>query len=416
MKSCLRLICTHALFLVLFFVMCIGCVHAPKMNSAEEKSAGFPELTFMLPINIGKEACLGSMVAQPTERCISWTTREVASPLYLKSRQQVIVGGLSGYLQAIDLKNRKTLRSKKLNGNLVAKPAFLAGNLYFALDSGVVQSLQADNFAPLWQQSVDSGVAAPVLIDNDKLIVVTDSASIYAFNLHDGKLLWVTKRPHDKSISLPYFGRPLVMEIKSGLKQGRFAVYGHPSGRVDFIDIENGKIEFDVQVGTSSAPFADVVAAPILFNGMVIAAGYNSGIVAIDPVSRAKLWSIEEKGISRFALAGDQIIAAGPKKVVSVKKENVAWRFDFLRGEPTSLVVNGSLIYFGADEDGFMVLDRISGRPLKYAGSRMGFAGELEWSNEDKLLFATSTAGFLYVMDANFAGVVQRQGYRYGTI
>lgn len=368
-----------------------------------------PELMFMMPMVIDQRACLGSLLATPAERCMPWTQREVAGPLYLRDRQEVIIGGKSGYLQAIQLSSKTTLKTKKLSGNLIAKPIEAGGRLFFGLDSGWIQSVDVSTFADRWQQPLDAGVSASVTVFGDKVIAVSDAASIYAFDADKGTVLWVSRRPWEKNISLPYFGSPLVKEMKIGALQGTFVVYGHPSGRLDFIDLMTGKSEFEIMIGLPSAPFADVVAAPLWLNGVVIAAGFNSGIVAVDPVAKTKLWSVEEKGISRLDSAEDMVVAAGPKKIVGLSGGEQQWRFEFDRGEPTSLVINDGMIYFGADGDGFFTLDRFSGKPLKTAGSRAGFAGELEWSKEDGLLFATSTAGYLYVMSTRFQGIVQRK-------
>jgi len=369
----------------------------------------YPELLFFLPMVVDQQACLGSIIAGAAERCIPWTQREVAGPLYLKSRQEIIIGGKSGYLQAFDLNTRTTARLKKLQGNLIAKALEHEGTLYFGLDSGVVQAVDVATFKPLWQLSLDGGVSAPPVIYKDKLIVASDAASIYALDLQKGTILWVARRPYQRNISLPYFGAPLIFEMREGAAPAHFVVYGHPSGRVDFIDVNTGKIEFNVQIGIADQSFSDVVAAPILFNGAIIAAGFNSGIVAFDPFSKTKLWTIAEKGISRLAVVDKQIIATGPKKVIGLSGQKIRWRFEFDRGEPTSLVINRDLIYFGADGNGFFALNRFSGKPLKYLGSRVGFSGELEWSKEDDLLFATSTAGFLYVMSTRFNGNVQQK-------
>lgn len=369
----------------------------------------YPELMFMLPINVDQHSCLGSILSPAEQRCTSWTQREIAGPLYLKARHEVIIGGRSGFLQAIDIHARTTNRLKKLAGNLIARPLEFEGKLLFGLDSGVIQSVNTDTFRENWQAKVDGGVGAPLARHGNRLIVVTDISSVYAFNVNSGELLWVLRRPFEKGISLPYLSAPLIQEMKIGSTQGTYIVCGHPSGRLDFIDINSGVIEHDLMIGKPRQPFSDVVAGPLWFKDTIIAAGFNNGIVAFDPISKTVIWTVEEKEITRLAIADGQIIAAGPKKIIGLNGKNRLWSFVFDRGEPTSLVINNGLIYFGADENGFFVLDRYSGIPLKYAGSRIGFAGDLEWSEEDGLLFATSTSGYLYVMNSHFNGTVQKR-------
>jgi outer membrane protein assembly factor BamB len=353
------------------------------------------------------------MPASEAERCASWTRRESSGPAFHPGLGVVVTGGSDKHLRALDATSGKTLWTRPTPGAVVAQPVIDAESAFAGTDDARVVRVDVASGRERWVAAVDAEVGEPVVVHEDAVFVVTGADSTYALSKETGEALWVHKHPLPRAITLRGQGRPLPLDVQTFEGLSRRLYVGHASGRLTVLDRTDGRVltELDLSRGDT---FGDLDADPVFHpagGGRVVVASQTRGIVAVDPKSHVETWRNGEAGITRLATGGTTlVIAAGAGKVVALDAATGAnrWRFTFAKGAPTRIVVKGGRVHVGSDRGALYVLDLFSGRPLQYAGSAVGVAGDLAlWQD---MLFYTSTAGRLVALSNAWPGPVFQAG------
>ena len=354
--------------------------------------AGGLDVNWMVPA-LSQGPCIASLVSEPAKSkgCLSWTKNERATPLFDSVRHQVYVGGSDGRLHVFSDSKGILTKTIPLSGNLVSAPVLVENTLCFGTDTGSLVRMDLDTSKPLWELKLDSEVENTPLYSNGVLYVVSGLATLYAVDASKGEVLWQKKRPLPTRIFIGQLSNPVLV--------GNHIVIGHPSGRIDFYDSKTGKTILDVMIADPALDFPDVSSSVTESEGSLIAASFNKGLIALDPVSGNTRWRLLEKEKTQLAVSRTypgMVFAAGNKSVIGVdsREGRVLWRFKFKKGSPTSLISKNGLLCFASDRSALYVLNEKTGQPLQYLGSGLGFSGGLDFSSNT--LFAFSTAGHLY--------------------
>jgi len=364
-------------------------------------------------VEVGPCALSVVMPASEAERCASWTRRESSGPAFHPGLGVIVTGGSDKQLRALDATSGKKLWTRPSPGAVVAQPVIDAESAYAGTDDARVVRVDVASGRERWVAAVDAEVTEPVVVHDDAVFVVTGADSTYALSKETGEALWVHKHPLPRAITLRGQGRPLPLDVQTFEGLSRRLYVGHATGRLTVLDRTDGRVltELDLSRGDT---FGDLDADPVFHpagGGRVIVASQTRGIVAVDPKSHVETWRTGEAGITRLATGGTGlVIAAGAGKVVALDAATGAsrWRFTFEKGAPTRIVVKGGRVHVGSDRGALYILDLFSGRPLQYAGSAVGVAGDLAlWQD---MLFYTSTAGRLVALSSAWPGPVYQAG------
>lgn len=364
-------------------------------------------------VEVGPCALSVVMPASEAERCASWTRREASGPAFHPGLGVVVTGGSDKQLRAFDATSGKKLWTRAAPGAVVSQPTIDDNSLFAGTDDARVVRVDVASGRERWVAAVDAEVGEPVVVHDDAVFVVTGADSTYALSKETGEALWVHKHPLPRAITLRGQGRPLPLDVQTFEGLSRRLYVGHATGRLTVLDRTDGRVltELDLSRGDT---FGDLDADPVFHpagGGRVIVASQTRGVVAVDPKSHVETWRTGETGITRLANGGSRlVIAAGAGKVVALDAATGAsrWRFTFEKGAPTRIVVQGGRVHVGSDRGALYVLDLFSGRPLQYAGSAVGVAGDLAlWQD---MLFYTSTAGRLVALSNAWAGPVFQVG------
>jgi outer membrane protein assembly factor BamB len=351
-----------------------------------------------------------AMPASIQEHCISWTRREASAPAFHRPTGILVIGGGDGLLHGISGLDGRKLYQVSVPGRLVAKPTLAEDAAFFGTTDGHVLRADVTSGRIRWDVAVDAEITEPVTLFGDLVLAVTGLDTVYAFDATSGESRWVHKHPLPSGITLRGQARPLATRVRVGDEtQGRVFV-GHASGRLSVLDPETGRLLDEWTLGAADV-FMDVDADPILHGNTLVAASHASGVFGLDPATGATRWRLEETGIVRLATGGpDLVIAAGAGKVIGIHTGTGAtrWRFTFERGAPTRPVVQGGRVHVASDRGALYVLDLLSGEPLQYFGTGLGFAGDLELHQD--MLFLMSTAGRVYALSNGFRGRLQSKG------
>lgn len=370
-----------------------------------------PNLIFMEPI--GKSGpCLDSLIGEPNEAydCTPWARQDNVTPAVDTARGLVYAGGRGEKLRVFSARTGKLLREFKIHGNLAAKPVFdKAGYLYFGTLKGDLYKFDPFAFKILWEKKLTEEIQSEAHFDDGaQVFFAYGLGGVAAYDLKTGVENW-RYEPSVAPVLAISGSRTLHFRGKNPQSSDSkpVVVLGQADGTLLYLDAKTGESLKIESFGNKDLPFPDITAGPIFSDDLLIFAAFNVGIFAVEPKSGMKLWEYPLTGVSEIAYKNGVLYAGLKKKVVAIdmSRGKLLWEFSLQKGAPTNIVIDQNLLYVASKFGPIYVLNKVSGRPLKSLGSRLGFAGKL--TRGDRTFFAISTPGFLYALSPDFAGQVR---------
>lgn len=327
----------------------------------------------------------------------------VAAPLNFKKRWTADVGVGGGY--------RATLRASPL----------IAGNQAFSMDSDAsVRAHALDDGHMLWhtptrpKHASQHNMGGGISYDSGKIYATTGYNEIMALDAANGKVLW--RQPLDLSPRCaPLVAGPLVavtiladvlltFDAATGTPGWRFSgnagqptdaavgitgapaysdgiiVAGFSTGTLAGIDAKSGTPLWEQSLASgygqaSELDFSDIVAAPVITNGVVYAVNLGDTLMAVDLHSGVKVWTHGAAGINPLACAGEFVfLLDGQQKLYAIHADDglVRWSLQLKAYNNTKsksgpilwagpVLVNGQLVM--ANDHGQMaVVDAVAGK------------------------------------------------------
>ena len=204
---------------------------------------------------------------------------------------------------------------KKLSGGLeVGEGKIIAGTL-----KGEVVAL-ATNGQPAWTISVAGEVIAPVAVSRKVAVVRTSDGRIFGLATESGKRQWVYQRPTPA----------LLLRSEAGvLAIGGDVVAGYPNGKLIALDIEDGKLTWEVTVSlprgaTELERIADIAGLPVVDAGRIYAAAFQGKVACFEIQTRNLLWSRD--------LSSSRSLAVDAKNVLVVDDTGAVHALDKVQG------------------------------------------------------------------------------------
>ena len=139
----------------------------------------------------------------------------------------------------------------------------------------------------LWTTSVAGEVIAPAAVSRKVAVVRTSDGRIFGLATEDGKRLWVFQRATPA----------LLLRSEAGvLAIGQDVVAGYPNGKLIALDIEDGKLTWEVAVtqprgATELERIADVAGLPVVDAGRVCAVAFQGKIACYEIATRNLIWA-----------------------------------------------------------------------------------------------------------------------------
>jgi outer membrane protein assembly factor BamB len=252
-----------------------------------------------------------------------------------------------GSVSVVDLDSGKIASrvetKKKLSGGVsVGDGKVVTGTM-----KGEVIALDEDGGKVAWSTSVAGEVIAPAAISRQIVVVRTSDGRIFGLDAKDGKRKWVFQRQTPA----------LLLRSDAGVvAQGGDVVAGYPNGKLLALDIDDGKLTWEVNVSlprgsTDLERIADVAGLPVIDGGTVCAGAFQGKVACFDIQSRNVLWSRD--------LSTALALARGPKHLYAVDDTGAVqaldkssgasvWKQDKLQYRKlTSPVVAGGFVVVG---------------------------------------------------------------------
>jgi outer membrane protein assembly factor BamB len=171
---------------------------------------------------------------------------------------------------------------KKLSGGLeVGDGKIIAGTM-----KGEVIALD-NSGKEVWTTSVAGEVIAPASVSRKVVVVRTSDGRIFGLSADDGKRKWVFQRAAPS----------LLLRSEAGvLAMGGDVVAGYPNGKLIALDLEDGKLTWEVTVtqprgATELERIADVAGLPVIDAGNVCADAFQGKVACFEIQTRNMVWS-----------------------------------------------------------------------------------------------------------------------------
>jgi outer membrane protein assembly factor BamB len=171
---------------------------------------------------------------------------------------------------------------QRLSGGLTAG----GGKIIAGTPKGEVIALD-ESGKTLWTTTVGGEIIAPAALSPKVVVVRTSDGRIFGLAAADGKRQWVFQRQTPS----------LLLRSEAGvLVQGNDVVAGYPNGKLIALDIEDGKLTWEVTVtlprGTTELErIADVSGLPVIDGNNICAVAFQGKLACFEVSSRNLLWS-----------------------------------------------------------------------------------------------------------------------------
>jgi outer membrane protein assembly factor BamB len=208
-----------------------------------------------------------------------------------------------------------------------------------------------------WTTSVAGEVIAPPSVSRKTAVVRTSDGRIFGLSTEDGKRRWVFQRPTPSLLLRTEAG---VMTLAGDV------VAGYPNGKLIALDLEDGKLTWEVTVSlprgaTELERIADVGGLPLIDGNTVCAAAYQGKLGCFDIQSRTVIWSRDISSARSLASDTKNIYAVddtGAVHALDKKTGASVWTQDKLKYRKlTAPLVLGNRVIVG---DGFGYLHVLS--------------------------------------------------------
>ncbi|MBN1962590.1 MAG: PQQ-binding-like beta-propeller repeat protein [Deltaproteobacteria bacterium] len=254
---------------------------------------------------------------------------------------------------------------------------------------GNVLAVNAANGTLIWKTDVGGDVRASGVVAGTKLILATATNRIVALDIFKGDILWATGRPPQNTISIVGHACPLVVDdtIYAGFSDGYVASYA----------LKDGNQHWMRSLSLRGEGFLDADADPIIADGKLFVASYEDGLFALNPSDGQTIWQRDIPAIRSIIISGKNIIAGNGNGFVwafKLKDGELVYRTKLDSGLVTRMVTRENLLAFAGGDNGLVVLNAQTGRPLQAAAFGARMANDVIWENDTLALISEN--GYLY--------------------
>lgn len=273
---------------------------------------------------------------------------------------RVLAAAADGTVSVLDAENGRVVTRFDAKRKLSSGAGGQGDTIVVGTPKGEVVAFDAAG-KEKWVANVSGEVLAPVAVEGQSAIVRMGDGRIFSLSLADGKRKWVYQRPTP----------PLLLRSGTGvLTTPSSVVAGYPGGKLLALDIDDGKLTWEVTVSaprgsTELERVADVAGLPVIEGNRICAAAFQGKVACFEILSGNTLWSRDISTAFRLGLDDKGIYVSDDQDIVhALDREGGAsrWKQDKLlrRGLTGPVAVDGKVIV--GDAQGFLhVLSRDDG-------------------------------------------------------
>lgn len=325
------------------------------------------------------------------------------SAILLSSDQHALfTTDVFGNIIAHDL-NGQFLWKKLLpdDNKIIAGPVYNKGKILVASDNAKLFCLDSATAQILWQTELSSNSVAKPTISDNMVFVHTLDGGLTALSLINGKQLWriSTVIP---SLTLHRSSSPVV--------SNSYIIIGFANGKLFNLNKDSGEVLWSYNISHPKGKLdleriSDIVADPIINNGIVYAISYQGNLVAIKLEDGKVIWEKELSSYAGMELKQQTLfITAKSGEILSIdiNTGNILWIQKELEGRMLSKPIKYEGYLILGDHDGCLhILDPstgfIKGRILlNHAG--ISITPQINANNQLQIL---TDDGYLVILKIN---------------
>ncbi len=206
------------------------------------------------------------------------------------SGEKIIAADRNGLLQARDRSNGSLLWENDSQLPIAAGPGVGDGLAVVGCSDAQVAAFDLESGELAWQASVSSEVLSVPLIVQGMVIVRTVDGKMFALNADDGEELWSYER-NVPILSIRGEGTPVIEDDK--------VIAGYANGKLIALQLSDGKFIWEASIaipkGRSEIErLVDLGVNPVVNDGVIYVASYQSGTGAVFALDGDVLWRNED--------------------------------------------------------------------------------------------------------------------------
>jgi outer membrane protein assembly factor BamB len=239
--------------------------------------------------------------------------------------------------------------------------AYGYGVLYASTGFGYVVAVSSADGTEIWRRDLGMALRRPPVVVDDKIYAVTTDNQLFCLSAVDGSTVW---RHTGASETTSIYGSSMPA-VKNEV-----AVIAYSSGEVFGINTSRGNELWSELIGLGSdrrsaaAGISDVVAAPVIVDGMVYIGGHGGDLAAFNLTNGFRIWSQKLGSINSTPAVYDKwIFAIASNHVVALNRFDgrVKWVVDLQKTEDKK-----EIVYSGpAIGDGKLLITSSNGKLLQ---------------------------------------------------
>lgn len=220
-----------------------------------------------------------------------------------------------------------------------------------------------DNGREIWRAKVPARTVTPPLVAGERVFVMTVDRIVHAFDVLDGRRLWVLQRQGD-ALTL---GQPGVLTAV-----GDTLVVGQGT-RLTGLDPLKGGVRWEVTMaqprGSNEVErLADLIGPPLRLGNVLCLRAFQTTVGCADAGRGALLWTRNQGGVQNVG-GGDQVVvgADASDRITAYRQAtgDLAWTYEgFLHRQLSGFLGAGKSIIVGDFEGQVHFLDRDTGQPM----------------------------------------------------
>jgi outer membrane assembly lipoprotein YfgL len=282
---------------------------------------------------------------------VAWTQRVdgVQFPLAVAvTKSQFTVADNDGTVLALDAESGREIWRGSAGGKLSAGVG--SDGRFAAVVTREGELVVFDQGQVKWRKPMGGRVTTAPLVAGERVFVLGVDRAVQAFDVLDGRKLWVLQRPGDP-LTLAQSG--VLFAFKDTLIVGQ-------GPRMAGVDPLRGTLRWDVPVGSPRGAneierLADLVGPPVRIGDTVCARSFQAAVGCVNAERGTSVWSKNIGGIDAIGGDAEFIFAGDASDRVNAWKTGTgdsAWTSDKLLYRGLSAPVSiGKTVVFG-DEDG----------------------------------------------------------------
>lgn len=325
------------------------------------------------------------------QELLSYKPQEWATAA-ISSRGTIYVGSSAQRLLAFR-RDGRLLWKRRVGGAISSQPLVHepSGTLFFGADDGHMYAVDLRTGQKRWSYRTEGTIAHAPAYSEGVLLFTTSEDRIYGLDATNGKWRWQYDRERPEGFTIHGFSGVMV--------HGPLAYTGFSDGMVVALKPATGELAWTRSVADDAPGFVDADATPVMLGGLLLCAGFATGVYALTPDSGSIQWRFAVEGVTSIAAGRRQVYAAAPKTgIVAISTEGQEqWRQAIARGVPSQPVASGEHLLVSASETGVYVASARTGRLLQYVKPSQGVTATTAVGAG--LVVVLSNHGRLYVFE-----------------